>query len=69
MFDHHPRQCPSCCAKLIELATITVVYLVDPESAPPIVSDLLAYLNQLPEHEAERELSILMSFLGVEPVF
>ncbi len=69
MFDHHPRQCPSCRAKLIELATISVVYLVDPDSAPPIVQELIAYLNQLTEPEAERDFSILLNFLGVEPVF
>lgn len=68
LFDHHPRQCPSCRTELIELATITVVYLIDPEAAPPIILELLEYLDRFTEPEAERELTVLMDFLGVEPV-
>lgn len=68
LFDHHPRRCPSCRTEVIELATITVVYLIDPEAAPPIIRELLGYLDRFTEPEAERELTVLMNFLGVEPV-
>ena len=67
-FDHHPRPCPFCKTKLIELATLTVVYLVDPDTAPRIVNELIKHLHTMTEPDAERELMILMRFLGVDPV-
>lgn len=67
IFDHHPRQCASCKATLVELATVTVIYLVDPSAAPAIVKSLLKYLEPMTEPDAENELEVLMKFLGIEP--
>jgi hypothetical protein len=52
----------------VEWATLTVVYLIDPELAPSLVKAVIDHLNDLNEPEAEKELMTLMRYLGVEPV-
>jgi hypothetical protein len=67
LFDHHPRKCKGCGVLLVEWNIMNYVYIISPESAPPVIQTLVAFLAPLTEYEAAHCLIELLRFLDVKP--
>ena len=63
MFDHDPRFCSKCESKLIEWNLIEFIYLIDYESAPGIVKNMIDYLEDKNEHDANKEVKSILNLL------
>jgi hypothetical protein len=55
-FDNAPRWCPSCKKRLIEWNFYSLVLIVDPETAPPLVKTIIEALSAMADFEAEEAL-------------
>jgi len=55
-FDNAPRVCPSCKKPLVEWNFLSMVLIIDPEKAPPLVRMIVDFLAPMADYEAEETL-------------
>lgn len=64
MFDHDKRPCLNCGVPLVEWNLMSVVIVVDVDSAPRLVQEMIAYMGDLTEPDAQDQLEGLLRAVG-----
>lgn len=59
LFDHHKRECPHCGAHLVEWAIRERLILIDVDFAPPFIRQIIEWLDNLSEPDADKEVQRL----------
>src|SRR5436190_137915 len=62
-FDNAPRWCPACKKELVEWLFYSLPLVIDPDTAPPLVKRVIAFIRPMADSEAEEAMKELYQLL------